>query len=206
MLKSKLLAVALVIALAAIGCETDDADAPAEQPEEVQQQDDQPDEFEAAEDEEAVEDEEQAQQQEDEAALEVHEPAEGIFTTAQPSGEDLEELAEQGIQVVINLREQDEDDYLDNSEKVEELGMEYISIPVNSDDGPDEEEVAQVGEALDGAEGDVLMHCGSADRAGAVLALRGYWDQEMDRDEALEFGDAAGLTDLREMVEATIDE
>lgn len=197
MLKPKLLAIALIASLALLGCETDEDDT-AEEPEAVQQQDDQADE------EEVEQVEQQDQADEEEAGLmlpNMGEPTDGIITSSQPEEEDFEALADEGVGLIISLREEDEDGYVDGAEKAEELGMEYVSIPVDPDEGFTADNAEKLAEALGDAEDDALVHCGTSERASGLLALKTYLEGEMERDEALELGEAGGLDELREVVE-----
>ena len=45
-------------------------------------------------------------------------------------------------------------------------------------------------------EGKVLMHCGSGNRVGAMMALRARWVQGRSAEEALAIGRSSGLKGL----------
>lgn len=199
MSNSKLLAAALFIALAAFGCEAEETEQP-EEPQEIEQQSEGPDEFQDQFDEEP---------EEDKTGLDLPnmgEPTDGIITSAQPEEEDFEALADADVELVVSLRSDDEDGYWDGAETADDLGLEYVEIPVEAEEGLTEENAEALHEVLEDSEGDALVHCGTSDRAGALLALRGYWEVDMDADEALELGEAGGLDDLREAVAEVIAE
>lgn len=50
----------------------------------------------------------------------------------------------------------------------------------------------------------LILHCGSGNRAGALLALKAFQIDGMSRDEALELGVKAGLASLRPVVETML--
>lgn len=191
-MKSRLIVIALVVALTAgVGCESEEADDdPAQQQQQADDQseaDDQPDE---QDDEEAGLDLENMHRLDDRQ----------IITSAQPEEDDFEALAEEGVELVVNLREIDEAGFFDGAAKGDEVGISYVHIPVDPEEGLTEENVEQLDDALDATDGEALVHCGTAERAGALLALRGFWIEEMDEDEALELGASAGLDALEDTV------
>ena len=52
--------------------------------------------------------------------------------------------------------------------------------------------------------GPVLLHCGSGNRIGALLALRAVWLEGKDPAAALDYGKAAGLTGLEPAVKSML--
>ncbi len=136
-----------------------------------------------------------------------HEPMPGIVTGAQPDQEAIAKLEAEGVKTVINLRLADEFEEFDEQKAVEAAGLNYVSIPVDKKEGLTRENVEKVHEALENApEGGVLLHCGSSNRAAAMLALRAHWIEGKDSDEALELGTKAGLTKLEPRVKALMEE
>jgi len=130
-------------------------------------------------------------------------PLPGISTSGQPDESALTKLADDGFVAIIDLRTPNENRGLDERQTVVDLGMTYISLPV---DGPDEitYETAAALDAILGETGrPVLIHCSTGNRAGALLALRQRLNGA-DAEEALEVGIAAGLTTLRSTVEARL--
>jgi protein tyrosine phosphatase (PTP) superfamily phosphohydrolase (DUF442 family) len=85
-------------------------------------------------------------------------------------------------------------------EKIAELGMRYVSIPVDGKAGLNEENAAALAAALDEADRPVLVHCGSGNRVGALLAVKAFWLDGASAEEALEIGLAGGVTRLEPMV------
>lgn len=113
----------------------------------------------------------------------------------QVTPEQLQAAKEAGYQAVLNLRVPGEQGFLDNEEtQAQAAGLSYINIPVSPN------EMSQVAERvitqLEELPKPVLVHCGSALRAGAmVLAYMGT-RQGKTAEEVLEQARQAGFTVL----------
>jgi len=127
-------------------------------------------------------------------------PFEGVLTGGQPTDEQLAALRDVGYKTVINLRQPDERGTRGEAETVAELGMAYVSIPVAGKEGLNEENAAALAAALDQADGPVLLHCGSGNRVGALLALKAFWLEGATAEEAMDVGLAGGVTRLEPVV------
>jgi uncharacterized protein (TIGR01244 family) len=96
-----------------------------------------------------------------------------VFLASQPQPADFEQAHAGGIRTVINLRHDSEITDFDERATVTGLGMGYEHLPWN---GPDELTDAVFDRAralLNTAERPILLHCGSANRVGALwLAWR----------------------------------
>ncbi|MEM7305470.1 MAG: protein tyrosine phosphatase family protein [Planctomycetota bacterium] len=91
-----------------------------------------------------------------------------MLLAGQPSPEDFEEAKEAGIVTVLNMRLESETPDLDERAVVERLGMEYLTLPWS---GPDQltDDVFRRSRILFATvEQPALIHCGSANRIGAV--------------------------------------
>lgn len=128
------------------------------------------------------------------------EPWPGIITAGQPSKQDFETLRDQGLQTVINLRAPSERGTRDEPEWMKELGLTYVSIPVESAESLDEEVARELDRALENAARPVLVHCGSSNRVGAVFALRAFHVEGMSAEDSLDVGRSAGVTKLEDKV------
>ena len=126
------------------------------------------------------------------------EPVDGITPAGQPDVAALKVFADNGYEAVIDLRTATEDRGMDEPTAVEELGMRYVSMPIDSDDITFES-AAALDELLAGFEGPVLLHCASSNRVGALLALRAS-AKGMDDEQAIELGRRAGMTRLESAV------
>ena len=127
-------------------------------------------------------------------------PIHGITTSGQPSAEQLAAAAAAGYKTVIDLRAANEERDMDEKSLVEQLGMTYISLPINGAAGVTFSNAATLDELLNKAERPVLLHCTSGNRAGALLALRAKLDGA-DNQSALELGLAGGVTGMKPVVE-----
>lgn len=121
-------------------------------------------------------------------------PVDGVTSAGQPDEAGFSVFAEEGYVAVIDLRTAREDRGLDEPAVVEALGMEYVSMPIALSDITIEkaEELAALLEQYDEP---VLVHCASANRVGALFALKAFSDTG-DADLALELGRAGGMTRL----------
>jgi uncharacterized protein (TIGR01244 family) len=121
------------------------------------------------------------------------EPFPGVFVGGQPEPSQLAAASEAGIRTVINLRRSDERGTKGEQERVEGLGMNYLSIPITGPDDFDEQNARALSDALAQAEHPVMVHCGSGPRVGALFAMRAFYVDGMTAEEALEVGRAAGM-------------
>lgn len=121
-----------------------------------------------------------------------------IAPAGQPDEKALKVFAESGYEAVIDLRTPSEDRGMDEPAVVEELGMSYLSLPIDRD-GITFENAAALDKLLGGVNGPVVLHCGSANRVGALLALRASANG-LDDEAAIELGKSAGLESLEQKV------
>ncbi len=120
---------------------------------------------------------------------------ESILVGGQPTPRQLERANEFGYRTVINLRQPDEKDNTD-PQRVQDLGMTYVSIPINGPADMTEEKARVLAGALEAAESPVIVHCASGNRVGGLFAMRAFYIDGMSPEEALAVGKAAGLTRL----------
>lgn len=128
--------------------------------------------------------------------------APGLFASGQPSRSDLAGLAAAGVRTVINLRAPGEPVEFDEAQEVARLGLRYVSIPVAGPQDLSAETTARFSRELElaRAEGATLVHCASANRVGALVALDCGITCGAPHQEALTLGRAAGLTSLEPVV------
>ncbi len=103
----------------------------------------------------------------------------------------IKELSEKGVTTIINLRSREEG-ALEEGEKVKAAGMTYIHISVGGDTITDEQILSDLTKALDAIKSPTLLHCGSGNRVGAMLA-RYYLSKGENVDTAFEKGRTAGM-------------
>lgn len=126
-------------------------------------------------------------------------PVDGITSSGQPDEQALKIFADNGYATVIDLRGDDESRGLDEAAVVEGLGMSYVSLPITGSDAISFENAATLRQLIDAQDGPVLVHCGSGNRVGALLALAEALDGASD-EQAIEAGKAGGLTRLEPLV------
>ena len=107
-----------------------------------------------------------------------------LVTSGQPSVEELDAIARDGVEVVINLALHDDPRYSlpDESGSVEARGMDYIHIPVKFD-APTEEDLLAFFDAMEANRGrKLLVHCAANKRVTSFLGLyrviRERWDDQ----------------------------
>lgn len=121
----------------------------------------------------------------------------GLTVGGKTSLEALGKAKEAGITTIINLRMPHEPGVTEERSQVEGLGLRYIEIPISGADDLTVANAQQLDEALKAAGPEkVLLHCGSSNRVGALLAVRAAHILGMSPSEALALGKKAGLKDL----------
>lgn len=127
-------------------------------------------------------------------------PVDGLRAAGQPNAADLKVFRDAGYRAVIDIRGPDEDRGMDEAAVAAELGLDYISLPVVGSEAINFETARQLDALLERYDEPVLVHCGSSNRVGALLALRKRLDGASDA-EALDYGKSAGLGGLTPVVE-----
>jgi uncharacterized protein (TIGR01244 family) len=115
-----------------------------------------------------------------------------VLVAGQPAEADFALLSERGVTTVITLRTDGEVTEFDEARAVEEAGMKFVSIPFRGPEALTDEVFGAVRDALNGADGSVLLHCGSASRVGAVVLPWRVLDHGLPLEEALEEARAIG--------------
>ena len=119
-------------------------------------------------------------------------PTPNLVTGGQPSPKDLAKLAQEGIEIVINLRAKEEMDGFDEKALVESLGMEYVAIEMEGSEDITPETAKLLDQVLSQGK-KTLLHCASSNRVGGLLAYRAYSIQGQSTEEALDFGKRTGM-------------
>ena len=132
-------------------------------------------------------------------------PVDGVTSSGQPDEAALEVYANSGYAAVIDLRTEREPRGMDEKAVVEGLGMDYVLLPIDGSAAINFENAAALDKLIDGYDAPVLVHCASANRVGALLALANVSDG-MDDEQALEYGREAGMTRLEGAVRRILDD
>ena len=138
--------------------------------------------------------------------MERHLPS-GLVVGGQPDESALQAAKSAGRELVVSLRATEEADQDQEPKWVANLGMSFVSLPVKGSAGVTEEAARSLDEVLSRAPAaKTLLHCAAGNRAGALLALRGFFVADLTRTEALSLGKDAGLAGLTGRVHEVISE
>lgn len=129
----------------------------------------------------------------------------GITSAGQPDEAALEVFADAGYATVIDLRGEGENRGMDEAAVVEDLGLHYVTLPIEGTEAVSFENARKLDELLQQYPGPVLVHCGSGNRVGALLALRASL-AGADDETALARGREGGLTSLDSVVRERLTE
>jgi uncharacterized protein (TIGR01244 family) len=131
-------------------------------------------------------------------------PVDGITSAGQPDEAALRVFSESGYVAVIDMRGPGEDRGFDEASTVAGLGMDYITLPIEKGDITFDK-ARELDAILARYDQPVLLHCGSGNRVGAMLALREFLASG-DAGKALQKGRDAGLTRLETEVRKVLDD
>ena len=127
-------------------------------------------------------------------------PQPDLLASGMPNAQDLENAAKKGIKTVVNLCPVEETPATEAGQ-VDALGMKYACIPVK---GPQDLTPASARKLADLVQDcdnhPILVHCRSANRVGALFALKAFWFEGKSAEEAINIGKSAGLTMLEDGV------
>lgn len=127
-------------------------------------------------------------------------PMPGVTTGGKPTEDQLRRARQLGYRTIINLLPETESP--GEAALAATLGFRFVSIPVAGANELNEATAQRLAVAMDAADAKpLILHCGSGNRAGGLLALRAFYVDGASREEALALGDRAGLTSLRPRVE-----
>lgn len=138
------------------------------------------------------------------AISDLHLPRPGLYTAGQPAAAAWQAAADDGITTVINLRPMAEMGARDEVAEVAAAGLAYFEIPVAGAGDINMDNARRLEELIAQAPGPVLVHCASANRVGALLALGEMDASDVGVDQALAFGRSAGLGSLESRVREVI--
>ncbi len=123
-------------------------------------------------------------------------PVAGVHSGGRITADDLPALRAASIRHVINLAPASETPGFDEADAVRAAGMRYDALPIAGAGDLDRDAVVAFDRLLQAADAPTLVHCGSGNRVGALVALRAAWLQGADAESAVEEGRRWGLTGL----------
>ncbi|MFY8328700.1 fused DSP-PTPase phosphatase/NAD kinase-like protein [Pseudoalteromonas sp. ZZD1] len=126
-----------------------------------------------------------------------------VYSAGQPSIEQFEALAHEGIKHVINLRGQSEQDW-DEKALVNSLNMNYVALPITGAKDINVENARLLTQLLMQKQGEaVLVHCASSNRVGALMAIAAY-ESGQNLEASIDEGKSWGLKSLEPVVRNVI--
>jgi uncharacterized protein (TIGR01244 family) len=118
---------------------------------------------------------------------------EDFSAAGQVTPEELEQIAKDGFQSVLNLRSPDEQGFVkDEPQIAESLGLNYANAPFNPASA-DEKKIAEILAKLDQLPKPTLIHCAGGLRASAIAIFSIAKQQELTALQALEKARSAGF-------------
>lgn len=137
--------------------------------------------------------------------LPLRQPRPDLITAGQPSAQQLRDVAANGVTTVIDLRRADEDRGYDEAALAEQLGLRYVRLPIAGPSDITEANARTLDRLLKQDGGKTLLHCASANRAGALLSVIEARVNGASVDDALKLGRDAGMTSLEPAARATLE-
>lgn len=134
-------------------------------------------------------------------------PEPRVMAAGQPTGEQLQLLAEEGYKTIIDLRAPEEPRGVDEPEAARLNGMAYVNIPVTLQT-LDQATVDRFLEAMRKAERPVLLHCTGSVRVGALYYAWLVLEEDVPPRAAMAKAKAAGLShpELAQKIEKLVSE
>lgn len=123
-----------------------------------------------------------------------------VLIAGQPSVEALQHFKDLGVTAVVNLRTPSEMNNrervpFDEAAAVEEIGMEYVHIPLGGDEHPyDPAAVSAFAAVLEKHPGPILLHCTVAWRASHLWVAYLVLYRDFPLDKAVESGEAIAIS------------
>lgn len=129
----------------------------------------------------------------------------GLLTAAQPTPEQLGELAKAGYKTILDLRPPMERRGYDEPAAVRQAGLAYVNVPVTLPT-LDDETLDRFFATMRTAERPMVLHCASANRVGALYYSYLVLEKGVPEADALKQAEAVGLRqqELREKVQGLV--
>ncbi|MDE2689182.1 MAG: sulfur transferase domain-containing protein [Acidobacteriota bacterium] len=125
-----------------------------------------------------------AAEQKDHGLRGAKHPEPGVLFGGQPSEDQLKAMAADGLSFVLDLRAEGENRGFDEQAALQSLDVPYLNVPVDAERLEQPETFERFIEAMDKADGPVLVHCASGNRVGALYYAYLVAGKGVDREEA----------------------
>ena len=122
-------------------------------------------------------------------------------TGGQPRLEHLQQLKDEGVKVIINLRPPSEHRSAEEEARAKELGLKYFNIPFVFGEPKDEQATEFLKITDDPANRPAFIHCAGAIRVGAFWMIRRVLRDGWKVDAAEEEAKKIGLKETPHLVE-----
>jgi uncharacterized protein (TIGR01244 family) len=119
-------------------------------------------------------------------------PAPGVMAAGQPTGDQLQLLAEDGYHTIIDLRPAEEPHGFDEPAAAKDNGLAYVNVPVTPAT-LDQATIDRFLGAMRGAKKPVIVHCSTGGRVGALFYAWLVLEKKESPGKALEKARAIGL-------------
>lgn len=137
----------------------------------------------------------------------LSQPEPGRYAAGAVTSADVPALQRAGIRHVIDLRVDTETPDFDEAAAIRGAGIGYYALPIAGPEALDRATVDKLDALLAASVGQpTLLHCGSSNRVGAVIALRAGWLQGLSTDAAIAEGRRWGLAGLESEVRRKLDD
>lgn len=116
-----------------------------------------------------------------------------LFCAGQPTRDDINVIKAKGIKRVITLRQDGEIDW-DEAAAVKDAGLEFVAVPFGAPESLTDKVFDKVrGLLRESDKQPTVLHCGSANRVGAVWLTHRVLDQGVPLETALKEAKQIGL-------------
>ena len=117
-----------------------------------------------------------------------------LWFAGQPDDSAIEAARDEGVAIVIDLREPHEHDW-NEREAVESLGMQYYNVPIRGNEPFSTAKFSEISALVkENQDEEILIHCSSGNRAAAWFTAHLVEDHDMSFGDALAVGRKVGIT------------
>lgn len=121
---------------------------------------------------------------------------ENFYFAGQPNSDAIKEMKSRGVKRVINLRSPSEMDFTPEKNLCDELGLEYIELPLLEDGKFNASNVKKLNDLLGNTTEPEFIHCGTANRVAGWAITYLVERKGMDFDDAVDIASEAGLSNF----------